>query len=56
LTKSNIINGSIEYIPRKTKDELPIVVRVPLAAKAKAILDKYDIPDGSLLPFISDQR
>lgn len=56
LKKSNIINGAIEYIPRKTKDELPVVVRVPLSSKAKEILSRYDIPDGRLLPFIADQR
>jgi integrase len=56
LTKGNIINGSVEYIPGKTKEELPIVVRVPLTVKAKEILSRYNIPDGSLLPFISDQR
>jgi integrase len=56
LTKDNLINGAIEYIPGKTKDESPVVVRVPLGAKANEILSRYDIPDGSLLPFITDQR
>lgn len=52
LKKANIINNSIEYIPRKTKDDNPVVVRVPLSSKAKEIISRYDMPDGSLMPFI----
>ena len=56
LTKYNIINGAIEYIPRKTKDDRPVRVRVPLSDKAKDLISRYDMPDGSLFPFITDQR
>jgi integrase len=56
LTKSNIINGCIEYIAGKTADDKPRVARIPLTEKALAILAKYKIPDGKLLPFITDQR
>jgi integrase len=56
LKKSNIVNGCIEYIASKTKDESPRIARIPLTAKAKAILAKYDLPEGQLLPFISDQK
>lgn len=57
LTKSNVINGAIEYIPRKTKEGHPVTVRVPLNAIARKILDKYkDIPGERLLPCISDQK
>jgi integrase len=57
MTKSNIVNGSIEYIPRKTKEGNPITVRVPLNDKAKAILEKYKDCEGKkLLPFISEQK
>ncbi|MEL7586604.1 MAG: phage integrase SAM-like domain-containing protein [Prolixibacteraceae bacterium] len=57
LTKGNIMNGVLEYIPRKTKDEKPVPVRVPLADKAKEILSRYaDTPDGRLLPFITGQK
>jgi len=57
MTKSNIINGAIEYIPRKTKEGNPVTVRVPLNDKAKAILEKYKDCDGNkLLPFISEQK
>jgi len=41
MTKSNVVNGSIEYIPRKTKEGNPVTVRVPLNDKAKTILEKY---------------
>lgn len=56
LTKGNIVNGAIEYIPRKTKDERPISVRVPLSPKAKELIGRYNLPDGSLFPYITDQR
>lgn len=57
LTKANIINGAVEYIPRKTKEGRPITVRVPLSATAKEILDIYaDYEGESLFPFISQQK
>jgi site-specific recombinase XerD len=56
LKKSNIIDGCIEYIASKTKDDKTRVARIPLTEKAKAILAKYDLPDGAILPFISDQK
>ncbi len=57
MTKQNIINEAIEYIPRKTKEGNPVTVRVPLNDKAKAILDKYkDVEGNKLLPFISEQK
>lgn len=57
LTPANIINGGVEYIANKTRDERPEVIRVPLHPRAAAILEKYaDQKDGRLLPFISPQR
>ncbi|MDR2626974.1 MAG: site-specific integrase, partial [Dysgonamonadaceae bacterium] len=57
MTRSNVVNGAIEYIPRKTKEGNPITVRVPLNDKAKAILEKYkDWGCQQLLPFVSEQR
>lgn len=55
MTKSNIINGAIEYIARKTKDGHPVTVRVPLNPTARAILDKYKDCGDRLLPFILPQ-
>ena len=56
MTKSNVINGAIEYVPRKTKEGRPYTVRVPLSPTALEILDRYKgQPDGRLLPFICEQ-
>lgn len=58
MTPENIINEVVEYIPHKTKDERPVVVRVPLNERAKALIDKYKGADskGKLFPFISAQK
>jgi integrase len=57
MTKRNIIDDAIEYIPRKTKDGNPVTVRVPLNDKAKTILEKYkDYTGDKILPFISEQK
>jgi integrase len=57
MTKSNVVNGAIEYILRKTKEGNPVTVRVPLNDKAKVILEKYKNCEGiKLLPFISEQK
>ena len=58
MTPENIINEAIEYIPHKTKDDRPLVVRVPLNERAKALIDKYKENDckGKLFPFISAQK
>lgn len=57
LTKSNVVDGAVEYIPRKTKDNKPMVVRVPLNNRAKAILERYkNLKGPKLLPFISSQK
>lgn len=57
MTKANIVDGAIEYIPKKTKEERPITVRVPLNSHARAILDKYkDNGDERLFPFVAQQQ
>ncbi|MDO4736704.1 MAG: tyrosine-type recombinase/integrase [Bacteroidia bacterium] len=57
LTKNDIINGNIEYIPRKTIGESPRTVVVPLNNMASEIVKKYSsILDNQLLPFISANR
>lgn len=58
MTDSSIINGAVEYIPDKTKDERPEVVRVPLNQRAKDLLARYADTErnGMLLPFISPQK
>ena len=56
FTQQNISNGILSYVPRKTKDDKAVIVTVPLSIKAKEILSRYNLPDGRLLPFITDQR
>lgn len=58
MTQDNIINDAVEYIPHKTKDERPVVVRVPLNERAKILIDKYKESNykGKLFPFISAQK
>jgi len=54
LTKSSVIDGFVQYIPRKTKELRPVVVSVPLNDTAISILNKYKDLDGEkLLPFIA---
>lgn len=58
MTEHNIMNGAIEYIPHKTKEERPTVIRVPLNNRAKALIDQYKGEDakGRIFPFISAQK
>lgn len=58
LTEESIINGAVEYIPRKTKGERPETVRVPLNERARALVERYKGVDkaGRLFPFISQQK
>lgn len=57
LTCENIIDGAVEYIPRKTKDGHPVTVRVPLNAIAREILAKYaDYAGTSLFPLMAEQQ
>jgi integrase len=41
LTSANIVDGAVEYVPRKTKDGSATIVRVPLNETASVILSKY---------------
>jgi len=56
LTKANIQNNILSYIPRKTKEGNPVTVQIPLHPMAIEILNRYDMPGEALLPFISGQR
>ena len=56
MTYKSIIDDAIEYIPRKTKEERAITVRVPLSDTAKRLIAKYqDYERGSLFPFNTEQ-
>jgi len=50
LTKANLVDGCIEYIPQKTKGVHANTVRVPLNQKAKDILERYKDLDNAMLP------
>jgi len=57
LDKGDIVDGVLTYIPRKTVDERPVVVRVPLNHTAQEIVARYaDLPGDRLLPFVSKQK
>ncbi len=66
MTHDNVVDGQIQYIPRKTIKDKPTTVEVPLNGRARSILAKYDNVDLSayknkgnhdpLLPFISAQK
>ena len=57
MTKSNLVNGAIEYIPRKTKEGRAITVRVPLNTIATEIIERYkDVKVNSLFDFTSQQQ
>ena len=58
MTKRNIIDGAVEYMPRKTKDGNPVVVRVPLLTATKEILDNWNYgcmttPSNRIVPEVS---
>lgn len=57
FTWKNVINGAIEYIPKKTREDRVQTVRVPLSDTAKEIMERYRDPQReNLLPFISSQK
>lgn len=56
MTYKSIIDNAIEYIPRKTKEERAITVRVPLSDTAKELIEKYkDYERVSLFPYNTEQ-
>ena len=58
LRESNIVNGMLQYVPQKTKDNKPLTVTVPLNERASMLVAKYHgiDPEGRLFPFISPQK
>lgn len=53
----NIIGDAIEHIPRKTKEDCPITIRVPLSKMAIALIDKYrEEGRERLFPFSPEQH
>ena len=60
LTPSNVVDGVLRYIPKKTRREGQKVAEaiVPLHPRAIALIEKYRGVDAKvrLFPFISDQK
>lgn len=56
MTKDNIVDGAIEYVPQKTQRERSERIRVPLNSKAIEILDRYKDCCNRLLPFVAQQQ
>lgn len=56
LKPSNIIDGALEYIAGKTRQERGERLRVPLHPRAMAIVKRYESTSERLFPFISPQR
>jgi integrase len=56
LSKRNIINGELNYIPSKTEGENQESLKIPLTSRALAIIKKYEGKSKLLLPFITDQK
>ena len=57
MTKNNIVDGAIEYIPRKTKEGRAVTVRVPLNTIAAEIIERYkDYQGTTLFPFTTQQQ
>lgn len=57
FTESNLIDGTLQYIPSKTKDERGVTIIVPLNDTALEIIKKYENQERkTLLPFISEQQ
>ena len=50
FTQGNIIDGCLEYIPKKTKEKSARVVRVPLHDTAKEIVSRYTSCAPRLFP------
>ncbi len=57
LTKANVIDGFIRYVPAKTESETGVTARIPLSQRAKELIEKYDCIDGQgrLFPFVCQQ-
>lgn len=54
MSKDNIVNGALEYIPHKTIKKRTKVVRVPLNSKALEVLARYSDRTTTLFPYFED--
>jgi site-specific recombinase XerD len=56
LRRECLVNNYIQYIAGKTANNKPKTITVPLTAKAKEIISRYNEPNGDLIHFISSQK
>lgn len=57
MRKSNVVDGAVEYIPRKTKEGRAVTVRVPLTATAKELIRRHEDDDTvKLFKFTTQQE
>ena len=57
FTGKSVVNGCVEYIARKTREDRPVTVRVPLNKTANELLERYrpEKPNAPLFPFYENQ-
>ena len=55
--KGNLVDGALQYIPRKTISKNPWTIVIPLNAMARTIVERYaGTESDKLLPFITTQK
>lgn len=53
LTRSNIVDGELNYVARKTREGRPVTIKVPLNRTAMRIIGRYADPEReSLFPVV----
>ena len=54
---TDVVDGVLEYIPRKSSEGRPVVVRVPLTATAREIVERYEgLAGDKLLPVAESHK
>ncbi len=56
LKRENIIDNSLQFVASKTIKERATLCKVPLTSRAWSIINKYDLPSGDLVPYITGQK
>ena len=56
LTKNNIIDDCIVYVPQKTRKKNPEPVRVPIINRLKAIIEKYSYLEEAIVPRVRPNK
>jgi site-specific recombinase XerD len=56
LKHENIIDNTLQFVASKTVKERATLCKVPLTSRAWSIINKYDLPSGDLVPYITGQK